>query len=57
MIYENTILNSDCMSILPTMDDNSVNLTLTDIPYNVVNRDDNGLRNLHSRGGGRHTHI
>ena len=28
------------------MVDNSVNLTLTDIPYGVVNRDSNGLRNL-----------
>lgn len=28
------------------MKDNSVNLTLTDIPYGVVNRDSNGLRNL-----------
>lgn len=28
------------------MEDNSVNLTLTDIPYNMVNRDSNGLRKL-----------
>lgn len=28
------------------MEPDSVNLTLTDIPYGVVNRDDNGLRNL-----------
>lgn len=28
------------------MDTDSVNLTLTDIPYGVVSRDDNGLRNL-----------
>lgn len=31
---------------MKTMESNSVNLTLTDIPYGVVNRDDNGLRNL-----------
>lgn len=28
------------------MSDNSVDLTLTDIPYGEVNRADNGLRNL-----------
>ena len=28
------------------MEDNSVDFTLTDIPYNVVNRQSNGLRNL-----------
>ena len=42
----NTIYNDDCMNLLPTMEDNSVNLTLTDIPYGVVNRDDNGLRTI-----------
>lgn len=31
---------------MKTMDTDSVNLTLTDIPYGVVSRDDNGLRNL-----------
>ena len=28
------------------MNDNIVNLTITDIPYGEVNREDNGLRNL-----------
>lgn len=28
------------------MESNSVNLTLTDIPFGKVNRNDNGLRNL-----------
>ena len=28
------------------MEDNSVDFTLTDIPYNAVNRESNGLRNL-----------
>ena len=31
---------------MKTMKPDSVNLTLTDVPYGVVNRDDNGLRNL-----------
>ena len=34
------------MNLLPQLTDNYVDFTLTDIPYNVVNRDDNGLRNL-----------
>ena len=40
------IKNSDCMTVLPTMPDCSVDFTLTDIPYNEVNRSDNGLRKL-----------
>ena len=31
---------------MKTMESNSVNLTLTDIPFGKVNRNDNGLRNL-----------
>lgn len=46
----NTIINDNCMNVMPTMADNSVNLTLTDIPYGEVNRADNGLRTL-SKGG------
>ena len=38
--------NNDCMSVFPQMEYNSVNLTLTDIPYDEVNRKSGGLRNL-----------
>lgn len=41
-----TIINGDCISIMSDMSDNSVDLTLTDIPYNEVNRSSNGLRVL-----------
>ena len=34
------------MDYMKTMEDGCVHLTLTDIPYVVVNRDSNGLRNL-----------
>jgi len=34
------------MNIMNKMPNNSVNLTLTDIPYGEVNRGSNGLRNL-----------
>lgn len=34
------------MDYMKTMSDDCVHLTLTDIPYGVVNRDSNGLRNL-----------
>lgn len=44
-LYEN-----DCMAIMPQLPDNSVDFTLTDIPYDEVNRDSNGLRNL-DKGG------
>ena len=40
------LINEDCMNVLPLMLDNSVDFTLTDIPYDVVNRKSNGLRSL-----------
>ena len=40
------LYNDDCMNIMKTMEDNSVDFTLTDIPYDGVNRDTNGLRTL-----------
>lgn len=40
------IYNIDCIDFMKKMTDNSVNLTLTDIPYGAVNRETNGLRNL-----------
>ena len=55
-ISTNTIYNDDCMNIMQNMPEDSVNLTLTDIPYGEVNRADNGLRTL-SKGGGRRANI
>ena len=40
------LFHADCLDIMKEMDNNSVDFTLTDIPYNAVNRDSNGLRNL-----------
>ena len=40
------LIHNDCMNVMSKMPDNSVQLTLTDIPYGEVNRDSNGLRNL-----------
>lgn len=38
---------NDCVEfMIRQMEDNSVDFTLTDIPYNVVSRQSNGLRNL-----------
>jgi len=42
----NKIIHGDCMKNLQDLDDNSIDFTLTDIPYNAVNRKSNGLRNL-----------
>lgn len=42
----NTIYNADCIEFMKTMPDNSVDFTLTDIPYEAVSRTSNGLRNL-----------
>ena len=40
------IFNIDCMDYMTKMDDISIDFTLTDIPYDAVNRQSNGLRNL-----------
>lgn len=45
-IKYNAIYNIDCMIGMRDLGDNSVDFTLTDIPYNAVNRADNGLRKL-----------
>ena len=43
----NNIVKQDCIDFMKNnMNNKSVDLTLTDIPYNVVNRKSNGLRNL-----------
>ncbi len=36
----------DCLTIIKEFENDSIDFTLTDIPYDVVNRKDNGLRNL-----------
>ena len=36
----------DCLEVMKNIPDNSVDLVLTDIPYGVVNRESQGLRNL-----------
>ena len=40
------LFSKDCLDVMKNMDDECVDLTLTDIPYDMVNRKDNGLRNL-----------
>lgn len=44
--YINKILNEDCIEGMKKMKNNSVHFTLTDIPYDAVNRKSNGLRDL-----------
>lgn len=46
MLEINKVYNMDCIEGMKHMADNSVNFTLTDIPYNAANRESNGLRNL-----------
>ena len=40
------LYNDNCMNVLKTLENDSVHLTLTDIPYDGVNRKSGGLRNL-----------
>ena len=42
----NKIYNMDCMEGMSKMKAESVDFTLTDIPYDAVNRSSNGLRSL-----------
>ena len=44
--YLNKITHADCMDILKELSDKSIDLILTDFPYNEVNRESNGLRPL-----------
>ena len=41
------LYHGDCLDIMPQLD--PVDLVITDIPYDEVNRDDNGLRNLNKK--------
>ena len=40
------LIQGDCLDVLKKIPDNSIDLTLTDIPYNEVNRTSIGLRQL-----------
>lgn len=42
----NKIYNMDCLEGMKDMKDDAVDYTLTDIPYDGVSRESNGLRNL-----------
>ena len=42
----NKVFNADCIEYMRTMQDSSVDLVLTDIPYGEINRASSGLRNL-----------
>jgi len=42
----NVLIKGDCITEMELMSSNSVDLTLTDIPYNKVSRKSNGLREL-----------
>ena len=41
----NQVICGDCLEVMKKMPENSVDLVLTDIPYDGVNRDNQGLRN------------
>lgn len=40
------VIEGDCLDVLPTLADGSVDAVVTDIPYGEVNRESGGLRNL-----------
>ena len=40
------LYHGNCLNVMNEIKDNSINFTLTDIPYNAVNRNGNGLREL-----------
>lgn len=46
MLEINQIFNGDCLELMKDIPNGSIDCVLTDIPYNEVNRESNGLRNL-----------
>lgn len=44
--FQEYLHNADCINFMQGMASDSVDFTLTDIPYDVVSRASNGLRNL-----------
>ena len=42
--YINQIINADCLDILKQLPDKSIDLVLTDPPYNISKLNDNGDR-------------
>lgn len=40
------LIHNNCLELLEKYEDNYIDFTLTDIPYDAANRKDNGLRNL-----------
>lgn len=47
--------NGNCIPVIKSIPNNSVDVTLTDIPYGEINRKDNGLRNLDKANADRVT--
>ena len=47
--YLNTIVNADCMDVLKTLPDKSIDLVVTSPPYNLKNSTGNGMKD--GRGG------
>jgi len=45
-VESNRLYNMNCMKLMKILDDNSIDLILTDIPYGKVTRESNGLYNL-----------
>lgn len=46
MLEQNKIYQIDCLEGLKQLESDSIDLLLTDIPYDFINRKTNGLRNL-----------
>ena len=46
LLEENKIYNEDCMITMDKMSNNSIDLLLTDIPYEKVNKNSNGLKKI-----------
>ena len=40
------LMQGDCLDLMKSIPNKSIDLVLTDIPYGQINRDSNGLRNL-----------
>lgn len=46
MSHQDRCLLGDCMQLMKEISNNSIDMILTDIPYNMINRQTNGLRQI-----------
>lgn len=50
---ENKIINGDCLEVMKTFPDKSIDIIITSPPYNLLNSTGNGLKKIQSVESGK----